>query len=108
MENLEEKCVLLEDTCQTMMPDEEGQVYFEYSLSKVDPSHQESAVAGGTGGLVDYLFRSHDRFGDERHTWSAGYGEGVTDLVICIFTLNDDGSVSFGVYVPRDVSIYLP
>lgn len=105
LENLEEKCVLLEDTCQTVMPDEEGRVYFNYSLPDFDPSHQAGTAAGGTGGLVDYIFRRP--WGDERHAWSGGYGGGLPDLVIHIFTLNEDGSVSFGIYVPREGSIYL-
>lgn len=101
-ENLEEKCVLLEDTCQTVMPDEEGRVTFNYLLPGEDPSYQ----ADSTGGLVDWLFRRP--WGeDERRTWSASYSYDLADLIIHIYTLNDDGSVSFGVYVPRDVSIYL-
>lgn len=106
MENFEEKCVLLADTCQTMMPDEEGQVYFEYSLPEIDSSHPGAASAGGTGGLVDYLFRSR-HWGDENHSWTCSSGGDLPSLEVCLFTLNEDGSVSFGVYVPRDVSIYL-
>lgn len=106
MENFEEKCVLLADTCQTMMPDEEGQVYFEYSLPETDSSHPGAASAGGTGGLVDYLFRSR-HWGDENHSWTCSSGGDLPSLEVCLFTLNEDGSVSFGVYVPRDISIYL-
>ncbi len=106
MENFEEKCVLLAGTCQTMMPDEEGQVYFEYSLPETDSSHPGAASAGGTGGLVDYLFRSR-HWGDENHSWTCSSGGDLPSLEVCLFTLNEDGSVSFGVYVPRDVSIYL-
>ena len=104
-ENIEERCVLLEDTCQTMMPDEDGQVYFEYSLPKADPSSEGASAGGGTGGRVDYLFRP-GQWGDERHAWT-GSGVSLTDLVIDFFTLNEDGSVSFCIYVPKDVSIYI-
>ena len=103
-ENIGERCVLLEDTCQTMMPDEEGMVYFEYSLPECDPLCQGASAGGGTGGLVDYLFRP-GQWGDARHAWT-GSGCCLTDLVIDFFTLNEDGSVSFCIYVPRDVSIY--
>lgn len=103
-ENIEERCVLLEDTCQTMMPNEEGMVYFEYSLPELDSSYPGATAGGGTGGLVDYLFRP-GQWGDERHAWTGGGGS-LTVLVIDFFTLNEDGSVSFCVYVPRDVSIY--
>lgn len=99
--NLEEKCVLLEDTVQTAMPDEEGMVNFTYTLPGDNPPHS----AGSTGGLVSWLFRQP--WGDDRHTWSAGSGGELSDLTICIYTLNEDGSVTFGVYVPRDVSRYL-
>lgn len=107
MENFEGKCVLLADTCQTMMPDEEGQVFFEYSLPETDSSYPGKASAGGgTGGLVDYLFHSR-HWGDENHSWTCSDGGDLPSLIVCLFTLNEDGSVSFGVYVPRDVSIYL-
>lgn len=107
MESFEEKCVLLTDTCQTMMPDEEGQVFFEYSLPETDSSYPGKASAGGgTGGLVDYLFRSR-HWGDENHSWTCSDGGDLPSLIVCLFTRNEDGSVSFGVYVPRDVSIYL-
>lgn len=99
--NLEEKCVLLEDTVQTAMPDEEGMVNFTYTL----PGDNQPHSAGSTGGLVSWLFRQP--WGDDRHTWSAGSGGELSDLTICIYTLNEDGSVTFGVYVPRDVSRYL-
>lgn len=98
--NLEEKCVLLEDTVQTAMPDEAGMVNFTYAL----PGDNPSIPAGSTGGLVSWLFRQP--WGDDRHTWSAGGGK-LSDLTICIYTLNEDGSVTFGVYVPKDVSRYL-
>lgn len=98
--NLEEKCVLLEDTVQTAMPDEAGMVNFTYAL----PGDNPPIPAGSTGGLVSWLFRQP--WGDDRHTWSAGGGK-LSDLTICIYTLNEDGSVTFGVYVPKDVSRYL-
>ncbi len=101
LHNLEEKCVLLEDTVQTLMPDEEGMVNFTYCLPGNDPSYQNDS----TGGQVSWLFRHP--WGDDRHTWSAGSGEGLSDLTIHIYTLNDDGSVTFGVYVPKDASRYL-
>lgn len=101
VENIEESCILLKDTCQTMMPDEEGRVYFEYSLSYLGASS-----GGGEGGLVDYLFRP-GQWGDENHAWTGG-GTCLADLTVSFYTLNEDGSVSFCIYVPRDVSIYLP
>lgn len=107
MENFEEKCVLLADTCQTMMPDKEGQVFFEYSLPETDSSYPGKTSAGGTGGLVDYMFRSRRHWGDENHSWTCSSGGDLPSLIVYLFTLNEDGSVSFGVYVPRDVSIYL-
>lgn len=99
--NLEEKCVLLEDTVQTAMPDEEGMVNFTYAL----PGDNPSIPADSTGGLVSWLFRHP--WGDDQHTWSASSGGKLSDLIICIYTLNEDGSVTFGVYVPKDVSRYL-
>lgn len=105
VENIDEKCILLENTCQTMMPDEEGMVYFEYSLSASDPSYLGASSGGGTGGLVDYLFRP-GQWGDENHAWT-GSGTCLADMVVDFFALNEDGSVSFCIYVPRDVSIYL-
>ncbi len=86
------------------MPREEDRVYFEYSLPECDPSYPGASAGGGTGGLVDYLFRPGS-WGDARHAWT-GSGSCLTDLVIDFFTLNEDGSVSFCIYVPRDVSIY--
>lgn len=99
--NLEEKCVLLEDTVQTAMPDEEGMVNFTYAL----PGDNPPIPADSTGGLVSWLFRQP--WGDDRHTWSASSGGKLSDLTICIYTMNEDGSVTFGVYVPKDVSRYL-
>lgn len=100
LKNLAEKCVLLEDTCQTVMPDKEGMVHFTYLLPGEDPSYQTHS----TSGLVDWLFRRP--WGDDRHAWTGSSGE-LTGLTIYIYTLNEDGSVSFEVYVPREVSVYL-
>lgn len=101
LENLAEKCVLLEDTCQTVMPDEEGMVHFTYLLPGEDPSYQTHSPSI----LVDWWFRRP--WGDDRHVRLGDSSGELTSLVIYIYTLNEDGSVSFEVYVPRDVSVYL-
>lgn len=79
LENLAEKCVLLENTCQTVMPDEEGMVHFTYLLPGEDPSYQTYS----TSSLVDWLFRRP--WGDDRHVRLGDSSGELTSLVIYLY-----------------------
>lgn len=102
-ENIEQYCVRMENTVQTMTPDAEGYIVQESWLV----NEKVSDTAGGGGGRfhVKYIFEE----GYEGLV-IAGYGcseEGLKDLVIDTYTRNEDGTVTFAAYVPKEVSRYL-
>lgn len=100
-ENIEQYCVRLENTVQTMMPDAEGYIEQKPWLINGDVSD----TGGGDGGRVNLKYIIDD--GEGLHITGYGGSEELEYLVIETYTRNADGSVTFAVWVPKDVSIYL-
>lgn len=101
-ENIQQYCVRMENTVQTVAVDEEG--YFT-----VQPWLLNEAVSDTRGGGLcrvkfDYQFRDRT---PGLYIDGSGTGGGLEDLVITTFTLNEDGTVTFAAWVPREVSKYL-
>ncbi len=91
-DNIGQYCVRLEQTVQTMAPDGEGRVSFQESISN-----------GGTHieFKVDWFFR-----GGEINAFiepNIGTG-GLEEVYLKLYTLNEDGTVTFAVWVPKEGS----
>lgn len=102
-ENIDELCVRLENTVQTVTPDEKGWISFEPWLANENVS--DTAGGGGSEGNVKYFLEE-----GQQGLRVDGYNcseRGMEDLLIQTYTKNEDGSVTFAVYVPKDVSIFL-
>lgn len=99
-ENLAQYCVRLENTVQTMTPDAEG--YIELKPWLVNEA--VSDTAGGDGGRFNLKYIMDEE--DGLHITGYGGAE-LEDLRIETYTRNEDGSITFAVWVPKDISIYL-
>lgn len=99
-ENIEQYCVRLEHTVQTKTPDEDGFVSFEWRIDTSIPD-----TAGSSSSFdVEWLFAEGEK------TMSISYGcseKGLESLTLDTFTLNEDGSVTFAVWVPKEGSMWL-
>ncbi|MCM1543217.1 MAG: hypothetical protein NC121_18445 [Blautia sp.] len=101
-ENLEQYCVRMENTVQTVFPDRDGIYVIESWLV----NEAVSDTAGGSATFPAELYNA------ENYTlgtlYIGGYGgSSMADLVIDTFILNEDGSLTFAAWVPREVSMYL-
>ena len=90
--NIEEYAVPVESTKQTITPDENG--YFTYSYKLADGAEGNGTAAisnlfpdGKIGMCQDFDYSYAD--------------DGLKDLKILTYTLNEDGTVTFVVYVPK-------
>lgn len=101
-ENIEQYCVRMENTVQTVTVDEDG--YFRTQAWLVNEA--VSDTRGGSGGKIkfDILFR--ERIPGLRID-GVSTGDSLEELVITTYTLNEDGTVTFAAWVPKEVSIYL-
>lgn len=102
-DNLEQYCVRMENTVQTMTPDAEGFIELKPWLV----NEKVSDTRGGGGGRMNLRYIFSD---EEPGLFIEGYGcseEGLEDLVITTYIRNEDGTVTFAVYVPKEVSKYL-
>lgn len=93
-ENIEEYCVRLEGTVQTIAPDEEGRVAFD---KEVPGSHGETSF------IVDWFFRG----GEITVFIEPDISGGIEESVLRVFTLNEDGSVTLAIWVPKEGSKWL-
>lgn len=98
-QNIEQYCVRLENTVQTKAPDEEGRVAFEWLANE----EVSDTRGGGVEIDVDWYFKG------KAGTYIEGRGtsEGMNDLIIEVLTLNEDGTVTFSAWVPKEGSDYL-
>ncbi|MBO5303263.1 MAG: DUF4179 domain-containing protein [Lachnospiraceae bacterium] len=91
-ENIDEKAHPIESTRQVLTPDVNG--YFSYSYQLADGS-------GGSGtDEVSNIFPNGKRGMSEVFSYSYSDG-GINDLEILTFTLNEDGTITFVVYMPN-------
>lgn len=103
-ETIAQYCVRMENTVQTMTVDEEG--YYTIQPWLVNEAVSDSRGGGGGKGNVSFLFDNDDtpRMLIQGFTCS----DGMEDLVITTLTLNEDGTITFAAWVPKEVSRYLP
>lgn len=102
-ETIEQYCVRMENTVQTITVDEEG--YFTIQPWLVNEA--VSDTRGGGGGKSKFSFVFDDD--DTPRMLLQGYScsDGMEDLVITTLTLNEDGTITFAAWVPKEVSKYL-
>lgn len=91
-ENIDDQAVRLEETVQTLTPDEEGMISYLYSRGDQEES-------SGTVNM-DVLFPD-GRPGMSSVFFGGVSGEADSDLTVETFVLNEDGTVTFAVYVPK-------
>lgn len=91
-DNIDSYAEPIESTRQTVMPDDENYVSFRYELP---------GGAGGNGRIrLDFLFEPGEYGMSGRFGYAADDGE-LAGLRIDTWTRNEDGTVTFVVYVPR-------
>lgn len=97
-ENIDQYCVRLENTVQTKAPDEDGYVTFKWLANE-----EVSDTRGGESKTnVDWYFQ-----GKTGTLIGYGLSEGMNDLIFDALTLNEDGTVTFAAWVPKEGSDYL-
>lgn len=103
-ENLEQYCVRMENTVQTVTVNEDGWYVQQPWLV----NEAVSDTRGGEGASYNAKYMTADEYTLGR-LYISGYNTsgGMEDLVITTFTLNEDGSMTFAAWVPKDVSKYL-
>lgn len=98
-ENIGRYCVRLEHTVQTVSVDADGSAEWgPWSVRENGPE-----VWGGGGGSVNAEWYFEGRTGMRIHDYSSSE-RGMQDLVITTLTLNEDGTVTFAAWRPKDVS----
>lgn len=100
-QNIEQFCVQLDNTVQVMTPDQEGYVTWESRLLNEAVSETDECGGGKIApelffedgpGMVIYMYSSSEK--------------GMEELKIQTLTLNEDGTVTFAVWVPREGNKY--
>lgn len=89
-DNIEQYCVRLDETVQTRTPDEEGRVSFQEPISGTDTAFK-----------VDWFFRG----GEIPAFIEPDICTGMEDVMLKVFTLNEDGTVTLAVWVPKQGSV---
>lgn len=94
-ENIDEYAEPIEYTRQTCAVDEYGNAIFSYELSD-----EEGAGAGSGGASVETLFPDGKpgMCPDFSYSYS---GDGLEDLLIDVFILNEDGTITYVAYRPK-------
>ena len=102
-ETIEQYCVRMENTVQTVTVDEEG--YFTIQPWLVNEAVSDTRGGGGGRSKVSFVFDNDNT----PRMLVQGYScsDGMEDLVITTLTLNEDGTITFAAWVPKEVSMYL-
>ncbi len=103
-ENIADYCVRLEHTVQTVSVDKDG----NYVIPPYHVNKEETDTAGGTATFNAKYYNSESYAVGVPHI--NGYSsseDGMKDLVITTFTLNEDGTMTYAAWVPKDISKYL-
>ncbi len=104
-ENIAEYCVRLEHTVQTVSVDKDG----NYVIPPFNVNKEETDLEGN-GKIFNAKFYSFEEY-KPGVPYIDSYGsseDGMSSLVINTFTLNEDQTMTYAAWVPKDVSIYLP
>lgn len=103
-ENLDQYCVKMENTVQTVTPDKDG--WYVQQSWLVNPAVSDTRGGDGSRYNADYVTADEYTPGQ---LYIEGYDTsgGMEDLVITTIMLNEDGSLTFAAWVPKDVSMYL-
>ncbi|MDE7044133.1 MAG: hypothetical protein K2O97_03795 [Acetatifactor sp.] len=101
-ENLERYCVRLENTVQTVTVNEEGY----YVIQPWLVNEAVSDTRGSEGEIFNSAYYTPEEY-TQGVPFINGYsGASMEELVITTFTINEDGSMTFAAWVPREVSRY--
>ncbi len=91
-ENLADYAVPVESTLLTIKPDENGEFEYEYNL---EDRGSGSGIATVSDSFPD------KKPGMSEHFYYSYSEDGLDSLVIQTFTLNEDGTVTFQIYIPK-------
>lgn len=91
-ETIEDYAKLVEDSVITAMPDEEGYFSYQYKI-------KGRSSGNGKVNVKDIFPDNKPGMCDQ---YSYDYSDdGLDSLVIEVYTLNEDGSVTFAIYIPK-------
>ncbi len=102
-ENIGQYCVRLENTVQTLNVDKEG--YF--TMKPWLANEEVSDTRGSDGGRFNMAYFFEDNT-PGLIIFSGATSGGMEDVILETFTLNEDGTITFAAWVPKEVSLYLP
>ncbi len=92
-ENIDTYATCVESTVQTLTPDSDGYVSVKYEV--------EGRGSGSDSILVPEYFKGQKPGMSDQFGYS--YSENrLESMMITTYTLNDDGTVTFAVYIPKD------
>ena len=102
-ETIGQYCVRMENTVQTMTVDAEG--YYTIQPWLLNEAVSDTCGGGGGRSKASFVFDNDDT----PRMLIQGYScsDGMEDLMITTLTLNEDGTITFAAWVPKDVSRYL-
>lgn len=101
-ENLEQYCVRMENTVQTVTAKDGWYVQQPWLVNAA-----VSDTRGGEGSRIKAEFMTESYTPGRLYIEGTSTSGGMEDLVITTIMLNEDGSVTFAAWVPKDVSMYL-
>lgn len=103
-ENIADYCVRLEHTVQTVSVDKDG----NYVIPPYHVNKDETDTEGSSATFNSKYYNSEYYAVGVPHINGYSSSEnGMKDMVITTFTLNEDGTMTFAAWVPKDVSRYL-
>lgn len=92
-ENIEERAVCVESTRQILVPDENGMVSYSYELNERGAAEGSCAVSA--------VFEEGELGMSKRFSFHYSQ-KGLASLAIETFTRNQDGTITFAVYIPKE------
>lgn len=101
-ENLEQYCVRMENTVQTVTAKDGWYVLQPWLVNEA-----VSDTRGGSSARYNADYITEEYSSGKLYIEGYGTSGGMEDLVIDTIMLNEDGSLTFAAWVPKDVSIYL-
>lgn len=91
-ENLDAYAERVEYTIQVLTPDENGNIKYSYEME---------SGAGGDGILAISEIFGDKEYGVPKITGYSYEEDGLESLIIDVLTLNEDGTITFVIYVPK-------